>query len=100
MSEDMVERVARAIYADTYPHCSWPHEKPGTKNRFKRRARAAIEAMMEPTPGMVEAGGAYLDRWSPRDTDENLAAAEILQAMLRAALATPSASGSGQQARG
>jgi hypothetical protein len=52
MSE-MIERVARALCkADgvdrcIYPDCGCPHEY---------RARAAIEALREPTPAMIEAG--------------------------------------------
>ena len=45
MTESMVERVARAISGAPYP----------SKASY-RKARAAIEAMREPTEGMTVAG--------------------------------------------
>lgn len=61
MSESMIERVARAIYeaddawSEAFP---WPNlaESPNRPNEYRRVARAAIEAMREPTDEMVTDG--------------------------------------------
>ncbi|RWK39219.1 hypothetical protein [Mesorhizobium sp.] len=50
----MIERVAKAI--DECPE--WP-----AKTYRERMARAAIEAMREPTPEMVETGHANIAPW-------------------------------------
>lgn len=51
----MVERVARAIAAkDGYD--SWSHAHKLTVDHYTGLARVAIEAMREPTEGMVDAG--------------------------------------------
>jgi hypothetical protein len=61
MSE-MVERVARAMYADTREGNStpvgwlWDHEPAELRENYLSNARAAIAAMREPTPEMVETG--------------------------------------------
>lgn len=54
MREDMVERVAKAI-----AHAVWRQSDSGTPpkwSEWRDEARAAIEAMREPTKAMVEAG--------------------------------------------
>lgn len=53
---EMVERVGRAIYEsgggkDWDQQISWVHEQ------WFKMARAAIQAMSEPTEGMIEVGG-------------------------------------------
>jgi len=48
MTDDMIERVARAIYA---AEC-WDTAAPGF---YQHAARAAIEAMREPTEVMLDA---------------------------------------------
>lgn len=55
-----VEEVARAIFEEDgtgYPALSVPFEEQSWKvrERYSDLARAAIEAMREPTPGMIEA---------------------------------------------
>ena len=52
MSE-MVERVARAIYGGPIP---WEAIDPASQKILLRDARAAIEAMREPTEAMSEVG--------------------------------------------
>lgn len=51
MSE-MIERVAKAIFADRYPGEDW---KDYQKRDYCGHARAAIEAMREPTEAMMAA---------------------------------------------
>jgi hypothetical protein len=55
---DMVERVARAIYEDRNgPRCEpWGTKPKGHKDPYRADARAAIEAMREPTEAMVGSG--------------------------------------------
>ncbi len=55
MSE-MVERVARAIQATRGPHENWDRATEATRNLWMADARAAIEAMREPTAEMLAAG--------------------------------------------
>jgi hypothetical protein len=50
MSDNMIERVARALYAMEYSGDST------TAEFWERMARAAIEAMREPTQAMLDAG--------------------------------------------
>lgn len=52
MSE-MVERVARAIWASTEPHSPWDDLPERWKETNLAEARAAIEAMRKPTTGIV-----------------------------------------------
>ena len=55
MSE-MVERVAKAIHADrSLQHCEWETEAPTMRGFYLSCARAAIEAMREPTREMTAA---------------------------------------------
>jgi len=61
MSESTIERVARAIYEEDDPwHTAFPwpnlNEKQTSPDAYRRIARAAIEAMREPTAAMVSAG--------------------------------------------
>jgi len=59
MTDSMVERVARAIWANTadgqvFPQ--WETIDDHYSNAIRAQARAAIEAMLVPTPTMVQAG--------------------------------------------
>lgn len=56
----MVERVARAIAGVPDGHLD---------ERWLRKARAAIEAMREPTTGMCAAGGDMI--WARINNDQN-----------------------------
>lgn len=78
MSESMVERVARAIAA------SRGHKGNGISPAFYRDARAAIEAMREPSTSMQNAGWREIDRqgFATEDTE----VAPIFRAMIDAAL--------------
>lgn len=55
----MIERVARAIARDDYDGDDlWDKLGPGNKAAYKANARAAIEAMREPTEKMSDEGAA------------------------------------------
>lgn len=61
MNETMVERVAKAIYEEDDPwHVAfpWPNltKTQAGVDAYRRCARAAIEAMREPTEAMERAG--------------------------------------------
>jgi hypothetical protein len=72
----MIERVARAIY-ETEPYgisttrdMPWADVHESQKEGFRIKARAAIEAMREPTDGMHEAAeeiSVYYDDFSCGD---------------------------------
>jgi len=55
--ESMIERVARAICATYYGK----PDRDGNWMAFLKEARAAIEAMQEPTDAMTEAGAGLDD---------------------------------------
>ena len=56
MSESMIERVARAIWGTCAGSKIHPWEHLGElREEYRARARAAIEAMREPTKAMHEA---------------------------------------------
>ena len=55
----MVERVALALYKDRYPHRAVYYDGEASRLEFEGHARAAIEAMREPTVEMVR--GATID---------------------------------------
>lgn len=102
VSENMVERVARAI-AETGNGGVWTDEtwyKEYQRDFHRKRARAAIEAMKEPTRSMVNAAwqdnersptGVLVEEYSvshAREADslESDTAYEVWQAMISAAL--------------
>jgi hypothetical protein len=64
MSE-MVERVARAIAKARHPGLTWPTKSDPeyiqTVHTYLRDARAAIEAMREPTEEMIKASNREWD---------------------------------------
>ena len=90
-----LEQVAEAIYNHwaNYPECSasksWEELNkalPGQANDFRRKAKAAIEAMLVPTEEMVKAGTIM---WDPMDGSPIRAAFDPLkpyQAMIKKAL--------------
>lgn len=51
----MVERVARALCERDYPDLDWGYITESFRDEYRAVARTAIEAMREPTEGMVEA---------------------------------------------
>ena len=51
----MVERAARAIYASTKMPIPWENIQPMVKQVLEEHARAAIEAMADPTETMITA---------------------------------------------
>lgn len=83
--ESMVERVARAIWADqqaqglrrglTYDDCA---------TSLRHQARSAIQAMREPTPQMIKAAEKLWTFEGPYHCDA--AAEEVWPAMIDAAL--------------
>lgn len=77
---EIVERVAKAI-----DDASQPPGRPDYKMLMENSARAAIEAMREPTEDMIEKGmwsRSENGQYSPRDI-----AVTIYKAMIDAALA-------------
>lgn len=62
MSNDMIERVAKALSTfdeSNFPKfvkSDWEKLTPLARSAYRRRARAAIEAMREPTRMMIDAG--------------------------------------------
>jgi hypothetical protein len=65
MSE-MIDRVAKAICGAS--GMRWDDMLSGARDQFRRDARAAIEAMREPTEAMVKAAQeeTYCHSWSSR----------------------------------
>lgn len=51
----MVERAARAIHSEAAPHFAWERLSEYSRGRVTVIARAAIEAMREPTREMHDA---------------------------------------------
>lgn len=91
MSE-MIERVAKAILATTGEPTMWDHYAPGTQEHYRSMARAAIEAMREPTAAMIEVGDASVDLdWSlePGEGLDGVDVTPAWRAMIDAALGTP-----------
>lgn len=79
MSESMIERVARAIFSDRYPDEDW---KEYQKRDYCGHARAAIEAMREPTDAMVDSGHSRPNDFQHGQTT----VVEIYEAMIDAVL--------------
>jgi hypothetical protein len=88
--ENMLERVARAIY-HAKPR-NKPYEQLGQHaQQYVKQARAVIEALMEPTPEMLVAGvDGYINFTMGDEHVYPEAAAAIFQAMLQSALRTAS----------
>lgn len=82
MSNEMVKRVAKAIYdaENGDPNHPNPHFVEGWK-LYERHARAAIEAMREPTEEMVFRGALVAS--NPLDSKKQ---ARVFSAMVDAAL--------------
>lgn len=54
---DMVEKVAKALCYDDGLYWTGPlGSRPVSRERYRRRARIAIEAMRDPTSEMIDAG--------------------------------------------
>jgi len=60
MSNEMIERVAKAIFAIDFPTGKLLWEK-AQQDIYLKIAKAAIEAMKEPTQAMFDAGAYDLD---------------------------------------
>lgn len=82
MTDNMIERVARAIW-NTKPGAKiHPWERLGTvRNDYLAEARAAIEAMRTPTEAMVRAGSEEFDPFVYGNTET-----DCWHAMIDAAL--------------
>lgn len=75
----MIERVARAIMRDDFEGDElWESSDKCLRGSYLRNARAAIEAMRDPTDGMVDAGNSLGHEEAP---------ATYYEAMIDAALA-------------
>lgn len=93
MSESMVERVARAIYEKRNGHgCKpWSRQPATHREPYMLDARAALSAVLDPSPDMIEAGfGRVLVGVLDRKGNAQAACAQIAvdcyKAMARAAL--------------
>ena len=75
---DMIERVARNLHDEWFGVGGWSSLSDHDRKRWVFMARAAIEAMMEPTEGMLSAGETALPSPVPLRASYN--------AMIRAAL--------------
>ena len=64
MTDDMIERVARAIHSRSRDHANdWDELSPYYHNKYRQDALAAIEAMREPTLEMRHAGRRVKSSW-------------------------------------
>lgn len=88
---DMIETVARALYqSDWIGNGKAPAYEGGMRDEYLREARAAIEAMRNPTEAMRLAGHQHI----PDDHGDPWASAiEVWQAMIEAALSPVSTNG-------
>lgn len=64
MTDSMIERMARAMRELDRSKAPanwnrWESAKPEHRQRYLERARAALEAMKEPTDAMLAASGQY-----------------------------------------
>jgi len=66
--DSMIERVARAIYEgrNGIGAVAWAHRQDGYKTPYRIDARAAIEAMREPTEAMVRSCWSLHHPWGER----------------------------------
>lgn len=88
---EMVERVARALCEASGGHWTDGHGRTDTRNAWRHAARAAIEAMREPTAAMlrqVDNPGDPIDGSGAMDATE---AEYLWGAMINAALGKKSA---------
>lgn len=98
MSESMVERVARALYAirmevaegaGLHEPYVWETDNNAYREHYLKEARAAIGAMREPSESMIEAGGEVLeasdiglgDTFLSRATAESIARDVLIAAL-------------------
>lgn len=78
---EMIERVARALWdAQATRPDTWDSLHPSKQAGMRDRARAAIEAMQEPTDAMVDRGA---------EVDGPSGAIEVWGEMISAALEEP-----------
>ncbi len=77
---EMIERVAKAIYGKLGPHGELDAEGSGDLGLAVLIARAAIEAMREPTDAMMTA---YMQVWNDATPDD---ATQACHALIDAAL--------------
>lgn len=85
----MIERVARAMCADDSPHNDWDSRDMSdfTRDAWRKMAKAAIEAMREPTDEMIAAGEAEFFEHLPEARDWTLSYTKTAyEAMIDAAL--------------
>jgi len=90
MSE-MIERVARAIYAVSEADIDWTEETYQAKNIVREEARAAIEAMRLPTTSMIISATRFENRLGEGRVEVNygVVAMDIWPKMIDAALNPP-----------
>lgn len=81
---EIVDRVARAIWPDAFEGdgAGW-HQR---RDVAKEQARAAIEALLEPTEEMIKAGGVYWDACDGSPIRMAFSPLRPYQAMIKEAL--------------
>lgn len=88
---DMIERVARVMFATDWPKDNWERFKQGdaATNRYLAMARAAIEAMKQATGPMAQQGAEAVNPYTDemREYADNVEVAlDVWNAMIQAAL--------------
>jgi hypothetical protein len=91
--ENMVERCARAVHAIQFEdkeqaEYEW-HHFSGAQEYSQKLARAVIEALMEPTPAVVQTGAAEIRKFDRERDSSDEGAVSVFRAMLRTALSQP-----------
>jgi len=82
MSGEMSERVARAILPSAWDIEATDAFKAEFQKHAKSRARAAIEAMREPTKEMLESGAGEVWLFDPDVDGPNAKAGDVWRAMI------------------
>lgn len=81
-----IEQVAKAIWgARDHLNIPWRELPERQRDQVRKEARAAIEAMWQPTPGMIKAGMLLLVGVADGDFQKHLVI-DIHDAMVEAAL--------------
>lgn len=93
MTEFMVEKVAKRLCAadmqyrlENFTEYTWQLMLEGNKNRFRSAARAAIEAMREPTEAMLDVAEDKLPLYREYDATDRKYATTWYSAVIDAAL--------------
>ena len=61
----MIQKVARALSLEHHGYDIWDDQAQICRDQFLRQARAAIEAMRYPSPGMIKEAEECFFKWLP-----------------------------------